>query len=85
MAQKCKVHDLDETLSLAECKDGFWLYDTTRGMNLSMRAKTAEAAFFEALKYYQARLLKVEGELKTLSKKVDSFVSSVCPEDDGEE
>lgn len=30
---------LTETLTLSECSDGFWLYDKTRGMNLSMRAK----------------------------------------------
>lgn len=28
---------LTETLTLSECSDGFWLYDKTRGMNLSMR------------------------------------------------
>ena len=74
----------DETLSLTECRDGFWLYDTTRGMNLAMREKTKEEAFFKALKYYQERLLKIEAELKTLSGKVDNFILSVRPEDDDE-
>jgi hypothetical protein len=72
----------DETLSLTECRDGFWLYDTTRGMNLAMREKTKDEAFFKALKYYQERLLKVEAELKELNKKVDSFVLSVRPEEE---
>lgn len=32
---------LTKTLTLSECSDGFWLYDETRGMNLSMRARTS--------------------------------------------
>lgn len=40
---------LTNTLSITECTDGFWLYDETRGMNLSMQAKSEEAAFVEAL------------------------------------
>lgn len=71
----------DETISLVERKNGFWLYDKTRGMNLSMRAKTKDDAFFEAIKYYQKRLATVEAELKTLSAKVDSFIDSVRPDD----
>lgn len=63
----------DETLSLTECKDGYWLYDKTRGMNLSMRAKTKDEAFFKALKYYQERLMFVESELKALNGKVDQI------------
>jgi len=72
--------DLSETLNLAECHDGWWLYDSTRGMNLSMKAKTPEAAFTEALTYYQERLLEVEGKLNSLQTKVDAFVNS-CNED----
>ena len=79
------VWKLSETLTLCEFKApenwhyqagnyGFWLYDKTQGVNLSMRAKTAEAAFVEALTYYQKRLLKVELELKDISKKVEVFV-----------
>ena len=74
---------LSETLTLCQYDSpkngsfGFWLYDATRGMNLSMRAKTAEAAYLEALGYYQERLLKVEAELDALSAKVQSFVASV--------
>ena len=29
---------LTDSLTISECKDGYWLYDYTRGMNLSMRA-----------------------------------------------
>lgn len=75
----------DDTLSLTELKDGFWLYDTTRGMNLAMKKKTKEEAFFKALKYYQERLLKIEAELKTLTGKVDNFILSVSPEDCNDE
>lgn len=66
---------LTETLTLSECTDGFWLYDKTRGMNLSMRAKTPQDAFVECITYYQRRLAKVEGEHRELSAKVDAFVS----------
>lgn len=69
---------LSKTLSLCEYKSGgalgFWLYDETRGMNLSMRAKTSTDAFVEALTYYQKRLAKVEYEHQELKHKVDIFV-----------
>lgn len=67
----------NDTISLIQANDGYWLYDTTRGMNLSMRAKTEQEAFVEALMYYQKRLLKVENEFKELSDKVSIFVGSV--------
>ena len=63
-----------DTLALSECKDGFWLYDETRGMNLSMRAKTERSALIEALEYYQERLKEVEGNYWGLKGQVDSFV-----------
>ena len=64
----------DDTLNICECVDGWWLYDTTRGMNISMRAKTDQDCFFEALKYYQGRLKEKEEELKSLKGKVSQFV-----------
>ena len=64
----------DETLALSKCKDGFWLYDKTRGMNLSMRCESERDAFFNALKYYQRRLTLVESELSELRGHVDTFV-----------
>jgi hypothetical protein len=73
---------LSETLSLTECRDGFWLYDYTRGMNLSMRAKTPQDAFLEALRYYQKRLADVEREHRELVAKVDAFVSQFVPEEE---
>lgn len=65
---------LSETLNITECKDGFWLYDKTRGMNLAMRAKTRDEAFTDALEYYQERLKEVERKYNLLKSKVDSFV-----------
>ena len=67
---------LNDTLTLSERHDGFWLYDKTRGMNLSMRAKTQTDAFVEALTYYQDRTSKVEIEYRTLCGLVDDFVSN---------
>lgn len=73
---------LSETLTLSECSDGFWLYDETRGMNLSMRAKTPQDAFVECITYYQRRLTKVESEHRELSHKVEAFVSQFVGDDD---
>ncbi|EHV4444359.1 hypothetical protein K0M00_005536 [Escherichia coli] len=73
---------LSKSLSISECTDGFWLYDETRGMNLAMRAKTAEAAYLEALEYYQERLTEVEEDYKSLKAKVDHFVGQFIEEDD---
>ena len=75
---------LTPTLSLTECNDGFWLYDTTRGMNLAMKAKTAQDAFVKALEYYQGRLLEIEKAHAELSQKVNAFVSQFQEDtDDG--
>lgn len=62
-------------ISLTKQKDGWWLYDETRRVNLSMRAPSAQAACEEALGYYQQRLLVVEAELTALSMKVEAFVT----------
>jgi hypothetical protein len=73
---------LTPTLDLTEQRDGWWLYDTTRGMNLSMRAKTEQAAFVEALTYYQSRLTEVEKSYNSLNEKVEAFVSQFVEEDE---
>lgn len=73
---------LGENLTLAECTDGFWLYDGTHGMNLSMRAKTATAALVEALEYYQDRLKQVEIDYRLLKGKVDIFLEQFEESDD---
>lgn len=78
---------LSETLSLCEYQSpkngsfGFWLYDETRGMNLSMRAKTSTDAFVEALTYYQKRLTRIEREYASLKTKVEAFVGQFREEE----
>jgi hypothetical protein len=70
-----------DTLSLTECNDGYWLYDTMVGMSISMRAKTEQAAYIEALLYYQKRLQQVKNEYKELNNKVENFLSQFEKED----
>lgn len=82
MAKVLNHKVLSDSLTISECKDGWWLYDETRGMNLAMRAKSSEAAFLEALEYYQERLQKIENEYKSLKAKVDHFVGQFGDEDD---
>ena len=73
---------LSDTLTLSEQTDGFWLWDDTRRMNLSMQATTPTDAFVEALSYYQKRLKTVETALVALSSKVNTFVSLFVEEDE---
>jgi len=81
---------LSDTLSLCEYQNpnsghfGFWLYDETRGMNLSMRAKTAQDAFVEAIGYYQERLNSVLNEYNQLKTKVDAFIGQFAENDNYE-
>jgi hypothetical protein len=70
-----------DTLSLVECNDGYYLYDTVVGMNISMRAKTEQDACIEALLYYQIRLVKVKIDYKILNDKVEGFISQFDRED----
>jgi nicotinamide riboside kinase len=65
---------LSETLNLTHQTDGVWLYDTTRGMNLSVQAKSSTEALVEALHYYQRRLTQVEQDYASLTARVDAFV-----------
>lgn len=77
---------LSETLSLCEFQNpkngsfGFWLYDETRGMHLSMRAKTSTAAFTAALTNYQKRLAEIERAHQCLQTRVDAFVAQFVEE-----
>lgn len=64
-----------DTLSLTECNDGYYLYDTVLGMNISMRAKTEQDVFIQSLLYYQRRLIEVKSDYNDLKNKVDSFLS----------
>lgn len=82
MSKVIRHEKLSPTLSISECNDGYWLYDDTRGMNLAMQAKTEQAAYVQALEYYQRRLQEVESNYKSLRSKVDHFVGQVADDDD---
>ena len=71
-----------DTLSLVECTDGYYLYDTVIGMNIAMRAKTEQEACINALLYYQRRLVKVKSDYKELNNKVEGFLSQFGRNDD---
>ena len=68
---------LSETLALVERVDGFWLWDETRQMNLSVKAKTKESALVEALMYYQRRLLRIEKAYEKLDAAVATFGAKI--------
>lgn len=76
-----KIFKID-TLSLHECTDGYYLYDYVVGMNISMRAKTEQDAYIEALLYYQRRLVEVKTDYKTLNDKVETFLSQFDRDED---
>lgn len=82
---------LSATLTLCEFTSprdgsfGFWLYDKTRSMNLSMRAKTEREAFVDALEYYQKRLMETEKTYADLKTKVDAFVAQFVDDDEEHE
>lgn len=73
---------LNNTLTLSECNDGIWLWDDTRRMNLSIRAKSNTDALVKALEYYQKRLMKIEQEHADLKEKVDIFVAQFAEDSD---
>lgn len=82
MRPEIKTTKFTDTLILYECHDGFWLYDKTRGMNLSMHAKTPTAAFVKALTYYQSTLSEVETAHRELRGLVDAFVSNFTEDEE---
>lgn len=73
---------LTDTLTITECKDGYWLYDETRGMNLSMRAKTEQDAYVKAITYYQKRCAEIEQKKKKLYDSVNNFIESLSDNDE---
>ncbi len=81
MVKARSVIKLTDALSISECHDGYWLYDYTAGMNLSMRAKTERDAFVEAISYYQERTKKLKQKLKELDESVQRFIESLPKED----
>ena len=64
----------NESFSLHECKDGFWLYDFVLSQNIAMRAKDEQSAFIEALTYYQKQLAEYKFKHGNLMKKIDKFI-----------
>jgi hypothetical protein len=82
MGQKHKLIHRTETLSLSKGRDGYWLYDKTRGMNLGMREETEADAYTETIHYYQKRLTEVESQLKELRTIVENFVSNFTIDQD---
>jgi hypothetical protein len=78
------VKNLSPTLKLVERHDGFWLWDDTRKMNLSIRTKSEIDALVEAITYYQNRLRDIEQKYNDLSTKVDSFVEQFVSKDEDE-
>lgn len=68
---------LSNTLELNVINGQYWLYDSTRGMNLALWVATERDALVTALMYYQERLSSVEGELKALKNLVESFIDTV--------
>lgn len=73
---------LTDTLTISKIREEFWLYDYTRGMNLSMRAKTERDAFVEALTYYQKRCKKIEEKNKNLVSSINNFIKHLPDDDD---
>lgn len=76
-----KLFFKNDTISLVECNDGFYLYDYVLGMNISMRSKTEQDAFVEALMYYQKRLKETKTKLKDIEDKVENFIGQFNFED----
>ena len=81
MTQKYTTVFENDTINLSNGHDGYWLYDETRSMNLSMKAKTEQEAFVETILYYQQRLIEIETAYKKIKNQVDNFVSQFTEND----
>ena len=55
-------------------KQGFWLWDETRKMNLSMHAVSEQAAFVECIMYYQKRLSSIESIHFAMQSRLHAFM-----------
>lgn len=75
---------LSDTLTISHLVDGYWLHDTVAGINLAIKAKTEEAAFIEAITYYQRRTARLDTELTELQAKVTSFLEQFKDTDEDE-
>lgn len=81
MRKPLSVRRLSDKLELHEYADGFWLWDDVFKGNLSVRAKTPEAALVECLAYYQHRLPELQAEHNLLKSRVNAFVSQLVESD----
>lgn len=72
----------NDTFSLSECNDGYYLYDHVLRVNVAMRAKTEQDAFIESLFYYKKRLEQVKREYAILNEKVESFLIQFKEDED---
>ena len=82
MAKLLSTKEMSDTLTLTQCADGWWLWDSTRKMNLAMCAVSRESALLECIAYYQNRLSTVETDHRELAAKVDAFVSQFITDDE---
>lgn len=82
MAKVISHRMINESTTITECSDGWWLYDENRGMNLSMKAKSEVEALIEALESYQDRLKKINSDYEDLESIVDVFVYQFIKEDE---
>ena len=73
---------LTDTLTISECKDGYWLYDKTRGMNLAMKAKTEQDAYVKAITYYQKRCAEIELRNNKIYDNVNKFIESLSDDEE---
>lgn len=65
----------NDTITLYKTeKRGFWLWDETRKINLSVSAVNEQAAFVECIMYYQQRLKEVESNYHAMQSRLHAFM-----------
>ena len=77
MKNNISSEKINNVTTLTKRRNGYWLYDENRGMNLAMRAKDEKSALVFALEYYQGRLVEVERENAGLHKHIDIFLEGL--------
>ena len=88
---------LNQHLTLSECHpdsecrtNSWWLYDDRAcgsGLNVSMRAKTRDAAFIEAIEFWAKQAIAANQAYSKLKMQVDEFVNQFkgCEDEDEDE
>lgn len=72
-----KINTITQISDLTSDGQGFWLYDSNRGMNLAMRAVDEREALIYALEYYQDKLVEVEEKYDEMKKNVSIFLDNI--------